>query len=450
MIALSIIMPLYNAERFLRESLDSIFDQDFQDYELICIDDCSTDETRTILQTYYELDDRMRILVNTEHKGAAFSRNRGIDEARGRYLLFLDGDDVFHENLFRMAYNKSIESQADVVVYQSAHTTSDKIHQKISRKLGVSFIKRYCDHTFKISDLNAYEYLFFLSVPWDKIYKKEFIIKENLKFQDLSCCNDCYFVNMALLLAKKIIYLNTDEIMVYARIHYTASRISYRRDPMCTYWAELKILKEIISREKMELLVQHYYTKLYYHFYMVVKGTKELDRSKQFYDFLRRDGIFTLRRLSGKYYNDVNMYIKKGLSKFVNENFESEWYKQEDIFQIALNHSVRKIHLLFERWSNEGKQIGLWGIDYRAEIFLNFCHQYHLWIDQIIDRDTRKQGRIFFDYPEIGSPENCCTKVQVIIFTKENVMKDAEIMLNNNKIDAELFDIVSYLEINYV
>lgn len=447
MVAISIIMPLYNAEKFLGECLNSIFAQDFQDFELICIDDCSTDGTMDILQTYCKSDDRMRIFSNKEHKGAAFSRNRGIDEACGRYLLFLDGDDVFHEKLFLLAYNKAVESHADVVVYQSICITSDKIHQRINKRLNRSFIQRYCNHTFAINNLNAYEYLLFSSVPWDKMYKKDFILKEKLKFQDLSCCNDCYFVNMALLLAEKIIYLNTDEIMVYARMHNTPSRISYKRDPMCSYWAELKVLEELSEREKMEMLFQHYYTRLYFHLYMVVKNTIELDMAKQFYIFLQKDGIVRLQRSGSKYYSNLNTYIKEGISKFLKESYESGWYEQEDIFQIALYYNVENIQMLFERWNIEGKRIGLWGIDRKAEIFLRFCHRYHLWIDQMIDRDIRKQGRKLFDFPEIGSPDSCCAKVQVILFTKDNVMEEAEKMLGSNVRSAELFNVVSYLEI---
>ena len=91
---ISIIMPLYNAARFLEESLESIRKQSFQDFELICINDASTDNTIQILQTFQIKDSRIKILSNDERRGAAFSRNRGMREAKGTYLSFLDGGDI--------------------------------------------------------------------------------------------------------------------------------------------------------------------------------------------------------------------------------------------------------------------------------------------------------------------------------------------------------------------
>lgn len=96
---ISVIMPLYNAERYLKETLDSVLAQTFHDFELICINDTSTDHTVDILKEYQKKDNRIVILENRERMGAAEARNKGMSSAKGKYLVFLDGDDIYQKNI---------------------------------------------------------------------------------------------------------------------------------------------------------------------------------------------------------------------------------------------------------------------------------------------------------------------------------------------------------------
>lgn len=446
MVEISIIMPLYNAQKYLCECLDSVFAQNFCDFELICIDDCSTDETMKILQNYSRAEHRMKIFSNKEHRGAAYSRNKGMKEAGGRYLAFLDGDDVFDSDLLMLSYHKAVDSDADVVVYRSVCVTSDRIHQKIHNNLDQGFIKRYCEQTFMISELSSHEYLLFSSVPWDKIYKREFIIREKLEFQNLQSCNDCYFVNMSLLLAEKITFLDTDKPLVYARMHDTPSRISYRRDPMCAYWAEEKIWDELLLRGKAKILFRHYFTRMYFHFCMVVRNTKDLMQAKAFYQFLQKDGIASLQNMDRISYANLDAYIKEGLHRFVSESYETRWFDEEDKVQLCMYCNVDKIRNMFKEWKAEAKRIGLWGIERNAYFFLNLCNQYNLEVDEVMDRDTGKQGQKILKFPEICSPQTGYPKVQIILFTKGNVMEEAKKIIDN-RTDIELINLISYLNI---
>ena len=104
--SISIIMPLYNAAKYLEESINSIRKQTFEDFELICMNDASTDDTLEILRHFRKNDARIKIFSNEERKGAAFSRNRGMKEAGGTYLSFLDGDDIFEEEISGIPSNR--------------------------------------------------------------------------------------------------------------------------------------------------------------------------------------------------------------------------------------------------------------------------------------------------------------------------------------------------------
>lgn len=92
----SVIMPCYNMEQFIADTIRSVISQTYSDWELLIVDDTSTDGTVALVQSIAEQDDRIRLSVNAEHAGIAPTRNRCIEKATGRYLAFLDADDVWH------------------------------------------------------------------------------------------------------------------------------------------------------------------------------------------------------------------------------------------------------------------------------------------------------------------------------------------------------------------
>ena len=94
----SIITPVYNAAFTLRETVDSVLSQSYENWELLLIDDCSTDDSREVMAALSKEDGRIRCLYNEKNSGVAATRNHGIKEARGRYMAFLDSDDTWDEN----------------------------------------------------------------------------------------------------------------------------------------------------------------------------------------------------------------------------------------------------------------------------------------------------------------------------------------------------------------
>ena len=92
----SVIMPCYNMERFIARSVASVMGQTYADWELLVVDDASTDKTVEIVRPFCEQDDRVNLIANTRHAGIAESRNQALSIARGRYLAFLDADDIWH------------------------------------------------------------------------------------------------------------------------------------------------------------------------------------------------------------------------------------------------------------------------------------------------------------------------------------------------------------------
>lgn len=183
MIKISVIMPLFNASKYLEECLQSISRQTFSDYELICVNDASDDSTSQIVQDFQKKDSRVRLLTNDRRSGAAYSRNRGMKKAEGKYIAFLDGDDIFDEEMLEKAYCTIERHKADIVMYDFMHVPSDSIYNKLEKQHNEEYIDRYCRHTFTIQDGGPYEFLKWSSGPWNKLYRKSFVEKIRLYFR---------------------------------------------------------------------------------------------------------------------------------------------------------------------------------------------------------------------------------------------------------------------------
>ena len=116
MVKVSVIIPVYNVAPYLGECLDSVIQQSLTDIEIICIDDCSTDDSLQLLQKYAVSDSRIRILCNDKNRDVSATRNRGIREAVGKYIFFMDSDDTFFSNnALESLYDVAITDLADVV-----------------------------------------------------------------------------------------------------------------------------------------------------------------------------------------------------------------------------------------------------------------------------------------------------------------------------------------------
>lgn len=94
----SIIMPSFNNGKYLNDSINGVINQTYQNWELLIIDDCSIDESVSIIKKYVKLDERIKLYKNKENSGVALTRNKGIEESKGRYICFLDADDIWDMN----------------------------------------------------------------------------------------------------------------------------------------------------------------------------------------------------------------------------------------------------------------------------------------------------------------------------------------------------------------
>lgn len=111
----SIIMPAYNSSLYIKEAIESVVSQSYANWELVVIDDCSKDETQSIVKEISKRDSRVKLLINEKNMGAAASRNRGLDHVQGDYVALLDSDDYWHPQMLEKMLQRAKETSADIV-----------------------------------------------------------------------------------------------------------------------------------------------------------------------------------------------------------------------------------------------------------------------------------------------------------------------------------------------
>ena len=129
-VKVSIIIPVYNTEKYLRKCLDSVCNQTLQDIEIICVNDCSPDDSLEILKEYASNDNRIKIINFTENKGVAVARNTAIEQANGEYIGFVDSDDYVDLDFYEKLYNTAKSENAELVVGKTQMENENGVKQK--------------------------------------------------------------------------------------------------------------------------------------------------------------------------------------------------------------------------------------------------------------------------------------------------------------------------------
>lgn len=176
MVAISVIIPIYNCEKYIGRCLNSILKQEFDDYEIICINDGSTDNSLSILEQYARNVDRIKI-INQENQGVSVARNIGVETAKGEYIYFIDADDWINEKLFADAYNCMKKNNADIVLFDIYNVYGDTI---VPTKKLLDFTKKVPTKTFYYNEHK--EIIYQSCTVWSKLFRKQFLIDYDIKF----------------------------------------------------------------------------------------------------------------------------------------------------------------------------------------------------------------------------------------------------------------------------
>lgn len=179
---ISVIIPVYNVEDYLHVCLNSILKQTYEDFEVICIDDASTDSSPEILEYFAQKDSRIKILKNDSNSGPGYSRNRGLDEAQGKYISFLDGDDWLAPDALETLISKAEHDNLDFVMFKNI-AYYDKLHEfGMEAYYDMEFMNKFTNKVFNHWDLDKTKLFKIPNGPCNKLYLKSFLDENNIRF----------------------------------------------------------------------------------------------------------------------------------------------------------------------------------------------------------------------------------------------------------------------------
>ena len=239
----SIIVPIYNAEQYLRRCVDSILNQEYTDYELLLVNDGSTDASGDICEEYGDRDSRV-IVIQKENTGVSDSRNRALDRARGKYLQFLDSDDWITPDATRLFVRAAEEYGCDMVISDFYRVVGERLSPKGDiEEEGVLTREEFAAHMME----NPAD--FYYGVLWNKLYRRDIVEEHKLRMDtDISWCEDFMF-NLEYIRYAKVFYA------LHAPIYYYVKR----KGSLASQG--INISKTV----KMKLNVFEYYNNFYKH-----------------------------------------------------------------------------------------------------------------------------------------------------------------------------------------
>ena len=173
----SVLVPIYNVEKYLRQCLDSLINQTLEDIEIICINDGSTDSSPEIISEYQAKDNRVKV-INKANSGYGASMNMGVDAATGEYIGIVESDDYAENTMFEKLYNQAKANDLDILKSDFVKYWGDT-NQCV--KAGI-IDKDWCDKVFTTDEYK--EALNIIPSIWSAIYRKEFIQTYNIRFSE--------------------------------------------------------------------------------------------------------------------------------------------------------------------------------------------------------------------------------------------------------------------------
>lgn len=204
----SMIVPVYQVEKYIAQCIESVLNQTFTDFELILVDDGSKDNSGSICDLYAAKDKRITV-IHTKNNGAATARNIGLDRALGKYITFLDGDDYLADNMIERLFNEIDGSDYDIAVCDFLNILPDeKNNFSLNLKEAAVSGREVLEHLKNIKNYGVW------TIVWNKIYKKE--VLKGIRFPDGKYFEDEFFTDRLFLKCDKVHII--PDILCYHRV----------------------------------------------------------------------------------------------------------------------------------------------------------------------------------------------------------------------------------------
>ena len=329
---ISVIVPVYNVERYIRQCVESILEQTYADLEIILVDDGSTDGSGSICDEYKLKDNRV-VVIHKCNGGLSEARNAGLDIARGEYIEFVDSDDYIEPDMYEVLYKNCERYAADLAAARFVKfNTQGEVRKNFTENIEV-FSREEMLRLFIVGD-RRYEIT--MSV-WDRLYKRELI--SDLRFPVGKCYEDIVFSTKVIEKSKINVYIDR------ALYHYRLREDSISGEDFNDYnRAPLRIITDLIPELERRIL------------FLDEKGEKELADECR-YQYI--DNMFKYLTLF-KWDSNTDEILKNKISNYC-EQVKLDWKKGVKfcLKLLLLKHSVTKTVKIYFSWQTIKKRICL-------------------------------------------------------------------------------------------
>lgn len=252
----SVIIPVYNSEKYLVKCLESIMSQTYENIEIICIDDGSTDSSCEILYSYQKKDFRI-IVLKQQNRFAGAARNAGIKAATGKYIIFVDSDDFLDTNAIEKIVASAEEKKTQILIYDiNKYDNNEERVLETAEKMVRPEL--FGDSVHSSKEIKKYIFMFAGTAPWNKCYLRSFLLENNLQFPELQRMEDLPFVLISLTYAERIGILK-DKIYFYRMNVSNSLQATIGSTPTIFIDSILLLKNNLVERELFNDYEESYY-----------------------------------------------------------------------------------------------------------------------------------------------------------------------------------------------
>lgn len=339
---LSIIVPVYSTEQYIHQCLDSLIKQTYKNIEIICVDDCSPDNSASIIKNMAEQDNRIKYIKHSENKSQGGARNTGINIATGKYVTFVDSDDYLQDyKCYENAINKLEKYNADISIF--------------------SYVKEYCKKQVKypfskgitgFHKINNNNFTKVLCTPWNKIFKLDDIKKHNLLFPEKIKFEDEAFWYKYVAAVEPVAYIENRYSYVY-RIH-SGSTMANNNQYIYDY---LDITLDIIDYLKSINKNDYYQTSLLNLLYTPASSDEIINLSEDKRKIIADKFNKCISYVSGNS-NDINERVgARVYAYFIDDKIMRENYLKEIEKLKQIKYKILKPNIFFYKLKRETNRI---------------------------------------------------------------------------------------------